>query len=179
MAHNVLISFPNGARHNSIAPDTVQVEGRPADVALARQELLKYVRDVKIVSVPRRVCTTLLEALRDDFAKLNIHASQEKKLEAIRLTGDKEHVEVAAQLVADHLAKDDYLVEKLEIPQAQHRVIIGKGGVEIEGLRRTTGCQIAVPPAYKISNTLVLSGTTAAVGKAKEAILRLVDSSFL
>lgn len=176
--HNVVILLPNSSRQGSSkSPETVLVEGRPVDVAAARQELLTYVREVKSVAVPRTVRASLLEELATDLAALHVQAADNQR-EGIRLSGgDKDQIDAAAQLIADYLAKADFCTERVNIPQTRHRMIIGKGGAEIERLRKETGCRIAVPPVYKTSDVVELSGTADAVAKAKEAILKIVDSS--
>lgn len=126
--------------------------------------------------MPTAFRSQIVPALRSQLKALKVRAID--VAEGVKIIGPEESLSKAAQLVratVDDLAAR-FCVETIEIPLSQHKLIIGKGGAQIDALRKETRCKIVVPPAYARSERIEVQGSPEDVAKAVESIRNLVLS---
>lgn len=176
--HNVAIYLPNSMRRaeTPVSDDSVLVEGRPEDVDAACEKLLSFVVESQTIPMPNAFRSQVAGSTRERLKELSVRAFEAP--EGLKIVGPEEKLGEAARLVqaaVDELATR-FCVEAISVPVSQHRLIIGKGGAQIEALRKETGCKISIPPAYLRSDQVEVQGSPEAVRKAIEAIRNLTLS---
>merc|ERR1719225_2394412 len=72
---------------------------------------------------------------------------------------------------------ESQITDSVDIDRIHHRVIIGKGGEQVQEIQATFNVQIKFPgrePSEEENNTIHISGRAEKVAEAKDAILALV-----
>jgi hypothetical protein len=78
-------------------------------------------------------------------------------------------------MAALSLAAADQRTETIDVPKAQHGLLMGPGGATAKAIREASGgCHLELPARDDPSTTVRLSGTTEAITKAKLEIDRLL-----
>jgi len=77
----------------------------------------------------------------------------------------------ASERVKEALLGERLVTFELEAPKGRHKMVIGKGGLQLQQIRQESGALIKVPPAEdKENNKITIRGRSESVEKAKALI---------
>ncbi|CAF0851685.1 unnamed protein product [Didymodactylos carnosus] len=169
------IRFPAFDSNNRI----VKLMGSATSVEKAKQLLLDRVvrlvnertTDVSIEPqyYPQIFGSKKLEEIRQKFHDVRItFPDVNDKSNKVQLRGNKDDVEKCTRYLQQKV-KDMYSLD-MSVPKKFHRIIIGKGGANIQKIREETDVRIDIPPDDQDSELIKISGKKLDVEKAKKMI---------
>ncbi|GAB1602236.1 vigilin-like [Argonauta hians] len=188
----------NGANITRIKSDTgvaiqipsdnsniIRIEGDPAGVRTAKQELLEMAQRMeneksRDIIIEQRFHKTIIGArgekireIRDKFNQVQISFPDAgKKSDVVTLRGPKNDVDKAYQHLSQYqqeLVTNNYQAQ-VQIFKEFHKNIIGKGGATIKKIRDETDTRIELPHENLNSDMIVVTGKKANVEQARKKI---------
>ncbi|XP_013786055.2 vigilin-like [Limulus polyphemus] len=181
---NAVIHIPSDSEHSNI----IRIEGNPAGVAQAKQELLDMVHKMenettKELIIEQRFHGNIIgtkgesiKDIRDRFNQVNVNFPEQGiKSDKVTIRGPKEDVENCYRYLAQ--LKRDLLINNHRIELSVYRqflkYIISQGRTGIRKIQTETETKIELPPENSDSDTIIITGKMENALAAKERILAL------
>lgn len=162
----VRIDVPRGAG----SAEAIRISGLPADIDRARAALQAYVREERLFPAPTRALRdTLLAALSSSYPQVRALPLRD----GLRLQGPPADLDAAMATLS--LTAAQQRDEAIDVPKAQHGLLVGPGGATAKAIREASGgCHLELPARDDPSTAVRLVGTPEAIAKAKLEIERLL-----
>ncbi|KAG1666666.1 Vigilin [Nymphon striatum] len=177
----VLIHIPSDSSHSNV----IRIEGNPAGVSQAKEELLELVHKMeneknRDILIEQRFHRNIIGAkgekikeIRDTFNQVNVTFPEPGiKTDVVNIRGPKEDVDLCfkymQQLNKEYIENN----HQVEVPifKQFHKNIIGKGGSTIKKIRDETETKIELPAEGSDSDVIIISGKKENVNIARDRI---------